>query len=198
MLQSKILDVYEVSGKKIKLSNYTHILAYHACRAEDELGFRAQGLKPYTRDEALAIAIRKLESDQVSRKKIEVAFHSLWEETQATRPARVWLMLQTEELLSDSTHYLIYGSEFLNTLAMRLGCRDKLRTIGKPMFVVCAVPISEIPECWLRDIEKDIKNRNTANRSIAVPSVAAENVRDIYYPTGYVRDPYSWCKVKLE
>lgn len=197
MSQSKILDVNKVGGKKISLSSYTHILAYHACRAEDEQIFRTKGLRPYTRDEALAAAILKLESDRVSRKNIEAAFHSLWEETQTSRPARVWLMLQTEEFLSESTHYLIYGSEFLNALAMRLGCRDKLRKIGKPMLVVCAVPITEIAQCWLSDLERDIKNRSTANRSIAVGAVAAENVLDICYPTGYVRDPYSQCQVKL-
>lgn len=197
MPEMNILDVHKVAGKKIRLNDYTHILAYHACRAEDVQVFRTQGLRLYSRDEALATAIQKLESERVSRKNIEAAFHSLWEEMQTSRPARVWIMLQTEEFLSESTHYLIYGSEFLNALAMRLGCRDKLRKIGKPMFVVCAVPIAEIAQCWLSDLERDIKNRSTANRSIAVGSVAAENVLDICYPTGYVRDPYSRCQVKL-
>ena len=106
-------------------------------------------------------------------------------------------MLQTEEFLSASTHYLIYGSEFLNALAMRLGCRDKLSRIGKPMIVVCTIPITDISSCWLSDLEQDIKNRNTGNRSIAVRSVAPKNIVDILYPTEYVHDPYSWCLVKL-
>ena len=152
MVQNRVLDVCTVGGKKIRLSNYTHILAFHACREEDERVFRTQGLRPYTRAEALAAAIQKLEGDRVSREQIEAAFNILWEETQTSRPARVWLMLQTEEFLSASTHYLIYGSEFLNALAMRLGCRDKLSRIGKPMIVVCTIPITDISSCWLSDL----------------------------------------------
>lgn len=157
MTQMKILDVKKVGGKKIRLSNYTHILAYHACRAEDGQVFLTQGLRPYTKDEALAAAIQKLKSDRVSRNDIETVFHPLWKETQSSQPARVWLMLESEEFLSESGHYLIYGSEFLNALAMRLGCRERLTQIGKPMIVVCIIPIADISQCWLGDLEQDIK-----------------------------------------
>lgn len=190
----RILDVKDVQGSTIRLSEYTHIRAFHACRAEDEQVFRIKGLKPYTKDEALAFAIRELENNHVSRQAIESEFHSLWKDN---TPSKVWLMLETTELLSISSHYLIYGSEFINALAMRLGCRDRLKEIGKPMIVVCNVPITDIPQCWLSELEQDVKSRNTANRSIAVNLVAPENVFDITYPTGYIRDPYSWGWYKL-
>ena len=136
----RILDVNKAHGKRIKLANYTHLLAYHACRAENEQIFRTQGLKPYTKDEALSAAIHKLECDRVSQKDIKTRFEELW----GTQPKSVYLMLETTELLGTSCHYLIYGSEFINALAMHLGCRDRLKEIGKPMFLVCAVPISDI------------------------------------------------------
>lgn len=189
-----ILDVNEVKGKRIQLSNYTHIRAYHACRAEDEQIFRTHGLKPYTRDEALEVAVRKLEHNYVNRKAIEIEFNALWE---SNTPTKVWLMLDPTELLSISTHYLIYGSEFLNALAMRLGCRNRLKEFGKPMIIACNVPISDISLCWLNDLEQDIKNKDTAHRSIAVSTVTPENVIEINYPSGFVRDPYSWIKYKL-
>ena len=188
-----ILDINKVQGKRIKLSNYTHVLAYHACRAEDEQIFRTQGLKPYTKDEALSAAVHKLESTRVSRKDIEAKFEELW----GKQAKSVYLMLETTELLRASCHYLIYGSEFINALAMQLGCRDRLKEIGKPMFVVCAVPISDIHKDWLDGLEQAIKRKDTANRSIAVSRVAAENVVDVIYPTGVVRDPYSWRNYKL-
>lgn len=190
----KVLDVNESPGRRIQLSNYTHIRAFHACRAENEQTFRVQGLKPYAKDEALEIAICKLEHEYVSKKAIETEFNTLWE---SNTPTKVWLMLETTEFLSTSTHYLIYGSEFLNALAMRLGCRDRLKGIGKPIIVECIVPIADISSCWLSDLEQDIKNKNTENRSIAVSTVAPENIIEIHYPTGYVRDPYSWGKYKL-
>ena len=195
MSDVKILNVKEVQGKNIRLSNYTHIRAYHACRAEDEQIFRVQGLKPYSKKDALEIAIRKLEHEYVSKKAIEIEFNTLWE---SNTPTKVWLMLETAEFLSTSTHYLIYGSEFLNALAMRLGCRDRLKEFGKPIIVACNIPISDISPCWLNDLELDIKNRNTGHRSIAVNAVTPENVFSIRYPTGSVQDPYSWGKYKLE
>ncbi len=190
----KILDVNEAKGRRIQLSNYTHIRAYHACRTEDEQIFRTQGLKPYTRNEALEVAIRKLEHNYADKKAIETEFNALWE---SNTPTKVWLMLETTEFLSMSTHYLIYGSEFLNALAMRLGCRDRLKKFGKPMIIACNVPISDISSCWLNDLEPDIKNKNIGHRSIAVNAVAPENVVAISYPTGPVRDPYSWGYYKL-
>lgn len=190
----KILDVNEAKGRKIQLNNYTHIRAFHACRAEDEHIFRTQGLKPYTKDEALKVAIQRLECKYVSKKAIETKFNTLWEEN---TPTKVWLMLETAEFLSISTHYLIYGSEFLNALAMQLGCRDKLKETGRPMIIACNVPISDISSCWLSNLEQDIRNKNTEHRSIAVSAVAPENVFDISYPTGSVRDPYSWGHYKL-
>lgn len=189
----RILDVNKAHGKRIKLANYTHLLAYHACRAENEQFFRTQGLKPYTKDEALSAAIHKLECDRVSQKDIKTKFEELW----GTQPKSVYLMLETTELLGTSCHYLIYGSEFINALAMHLGCRDRLKEIGKPMFLVCAVPISDIHKDWLDGLEQAIKRKDTANRSIAVSRVAAENVVDIIYPTDTVRDPYSWGYYKL-
>ena len=189
----KILDVKKVHGKKIKLADYTHLLVYHACRAEDEQIFRTQGLKPYTKDEALSAAVRKLKCGRVCKKDIEIRLDELW----GKQSKSVYLMLETTELLGTSCHYLIYRSEFINALAMHLGCRDRLKEIGKPMFVVCAVPISDIHEDWLDDLEQAIRRKNTANRSIAVSRVAAENIIDIIYPTDTVRDPYSWDYYKL-
>ena len=190
----KVLDVNEAKGKRIQLRNYTHIRAFHACRAEDEQILRVQGLKPYTKDEALEIAVCKLEHKYVSKKAIENEFNVLWE---SNTPTKVWLMLETTEFLSTSTHYLIYGSEFLNALAMRLGCRDRLKKFGKPMIIACNVPISDISLCWLNDLELDIKNKNTSHRSVAVNAVAPENVVAISYPSGSVRDPYSCASYKL-
>ena len=194
MADVKILNVKEVQGKNIRLSDYTHIRAYHACRAEDEQIFRTQGLKPYTKDEALSVAIHKLKSERVSKQAIETKFNDLWKENAHTR---VWLMLETAEFFDASTQYLIYGSEFINALAMHLGCRDRLKENGKPMIVACNVPISDISSCWLNDLEQDIRDRNTEHRAIAVNVIAPENVFDISYPTGSVQDPYYWGHYKL-
>ena len=71
MSEINILDVSKVQGKKIKLSDYTHIFAYHACREENKQIFFNEGLRPFTKEKALATAIRKLESQYIDKKKIE-------------------------------------------------------------------------------------------------------------------------------
>lgn len=190
MSRAKILDVNAVAGKSIKLSNYNYLLAYHASRVVDEESIRVHGLKPYTQTEALEDAVRKLEDCHVGRNRIFSVFSSHWDEVFASSPPRVWLMLNTKEFLDESTQYLIYGSEFLNGLAMKLRCRETLSKIGKPVIVKCAIPISEIPACWLKNLEEDIETRNTDNRAIAVSCVAPECIIDILHPTGYVPDPY--------
>lgn len=192
-----ILDVNAVSGKSVSLKNYTHIQAYHACRATDERSFRVHGLKPYTQMEALEEAVQILQSERVDRDKIESKFYPLWDEVYASSPSRVWLMLNTKEFLGESCHYLIYGSEFMNALAMRLGCRNKLTEIGKPMIIKCAIPISDISSLWLKDLGRDIASHNIDHRSIAVNSVVPEHIIDFICPTGYVKDPYSYAKIKL-
>ena len=190
----KLLDVRECRGKRINLSSYTHILAYHACRSESESNYRTYGLKPYTKDEALSAAIQLLTSDRISAADVEAELNNLWAINQSTN---VYLMLETTEFLSTSTHYLIYGSEFMNALAMHLGCRDALTKIGRPMFVVCAVPIAEISPGWLNGLTDAIKRKDTAYWSIAVESVAANNIIGFLYPTGCVRDPYTNALRKL-
>ena len=141
----------------------------------------------------MSAAIHKLECDPVCKESIETKFEELW----GKQAKSVYLMLEKTELLGTSCHYLIYGSEFINALAMHLGCRDRLKEIGKPMFVVCAVPISDIHKDWLEGLEQSIRRKDTADRAIAVSRVTAENVIDIIYPTDTVRDPYSWCHYKL-
>lgn len=191
MKKTNILDVTKVSGTKIKLRDYTHIRAYYASRTDDEQMFRTQGLKPYTREEALVDAVKKLESNRVSRRTIEKSFDTLWEECCHQFISKVWLTIEKEVLLTQSNHYLLYGSEFLNMLAAGLFCREKLKTIGKPMIVVCNIPLGDISSCWLEQLERCVETNDTTDYSIAVNKVAPENVIDVLYPTGIVRDPFT-------
>lgn len=148
--------------------------------------FRTQGLKQYTKEEALAEAVKKLESERIGRERVEKCFIINWKDSIISKFERVYLILDKEELLHDSSHYLIYGSEFIYSLAEELDCREKLKTIGKPMIVVCTVPIAEIEADWLVNLEQYIKDNDVNDCSIAVNSVAPENIIDILYPEGYV------------
>ena len=193
----RVPDVTKAAGTKVRLSDYSHIIAFHACRIEDEQVYRTRGLWPYTRETALVEAYRKLEGSRVSKERIDKEFAPLWEEVESFGPKRVWLMLETRAFLQESCHYLLYGSEFMNALAMRLGCRERLMSIGKPAFIQCAVPLADIAPCWLNGLESSIKHRGTSLSSIAVPYIAPENILDITYPTGIVQNPYTYRSITL-
>lgn len=156
--------------------------------------FRTQGLKQYTKEEALAEAVKKLESERIGRERVEKCFIINWKDSMISKFKGVYLILEKEELLDDLSNYLIYGSEFIYSLAEELDCRETLKTIGKSMIVVCTVPISEIEADWLVDLEQYIKDNDVNDCSIAVSSVAPENIIDILYTEGYVRAPYNKTK----
>lgn len=197
MEQKKVLETEKCKGKKIHLSNYTHLRAYHACRPENIQVYRDEGLIPYDKKAALEDAIQKLSGGKVSAEKVKAQFETMWENSESNRHPRVWLAVEKSELLDASCHYLIYGSEFLNALSMHLGCRDKLKSIGQPTIVVCDVPLKDISEVWLDGLEEAIKNKSSSMRSIAVSSVVPQNIVDFIHPTGLVNDPYTGMKYSL-
>lgn len=87
----------------MNLADYAHLLAYHACRAEDVRILRTYGLKSYTKGEELSTAIHKLECDRVCQKGIKTMFEGHW----VKQPKSVYLMLETTEYLDTSCHYSI-------------------------------------------------------------------------------------------
>lgn len=193
----KVLDTVKYRGRKISLSNYTHLRAYHACRPENIKSYIGEGIVPFNKESSLAEATRKLSDDRVTIKKVQEQFNIMWEDSDANQHPKVWLALEKSELLGDSCHYLIYGSEFMNALAMHLGCRDKLKRIGRPTIVVCDVPLRDISETWLNGLEDAIQCGTSSMRSIAVASVVPKNVIDFIYPTDWVNDPYTGIRSKL-
>lgn len=167
-------------GENISLSEFTHIRAYHACRVEDEAAIYKEGLIPFTRKSALETAKKKLPSyKNITEGQVKVLIDELWGEE--AHMGRVWFELGTSAFLEQDAHYLIYGSEILNAVFMRLGCRNVLKTIGKPAFVICDVPIGDIASCWLNNLEQFVKDGKAYQCAIAVPCVKPENIISIEY-----------------
>lgn len=197
MATKRVLKTEECKGQEIILSDYTHLRAYHACRPENIQTYIHEGLLPFSRETALDDAIRKLVGGRVTATNIRTQFEAIWQESDTSQHSRVWLALEKSELLEWSCHYLIYGSELLNALAMNLGCRDRLKRIGRPTIVVCDVPIEDISSTWLNGLEEALWEGETSMRSIAVFKVEPQNVVNFLYPTGWVNDPYTRMRYKL-
>lgn len=178
-----------IYGKRIQLHQYTHIRAYHACRPVSIQNYLTNGIIPYTKQEAMADAIRKLKSKK-SEKEIIDEFEKQWNESDVKNP-RVWLELNKEILINESGHYLIYGSEFLNALAMWLGCREQLKNVGIPTIFCCDIPLENISETWLDDIERTINDNMIDDISIYVSKVQPGNIIGYEHPSR-INDPYMY------
>lgn len=176
-----------IHGKRIQLHQYTHIRAYHACRPTSIQNYLTNGIIPYTKHKAMTDAIRKLKTEK-SEKEIIDKFEKQWDKSDVKK-SRVWLAVNKEILLTGSGHYLIYGSEFLNALAMELGCREHLKNIGIPTIFHCDIPLEDIPKFWMDDVERTINDNMIEDISIYVPKVQAGNIICYEHPKS-IENPY--------
>ena len=199
MKEKSVLIPWKYFGKKINISDFTHIRAYHACRIEDIGEYQINGLQPVNETTALANALRILGRFEKSKQRIESKFRERW--TVANEdPLRfkVWLELKKSELLGDSCHYLIYGSEFLNNIALDLGCRHMLKTVGHAYILTCEIPLKNILPSWLEDLCYHIENGCERGCGFPVERVLPEEIIKFENQNRVVEDPLDgYSKVKL-
>lgn len=189
--------------KSVDLSKYTHIRAYHACRPIYIDNYLINGIKAISRKLALEDALKRIKATYIAEDDVKKIFNKEWKNIDAS-DKKVWLAVNREILLTDSGHYLIYGSEFINMLAMELGCRDRLKNIGIPTIFICDVPLQDIEGSWLSAVEQAI-NGCSDDISIYVDEIKSENIIDYEHPKE-IQDPYygftkyrpNYCKIHVE
>lgn len=179
-----------IYGKYINIWDYTHIRAYHACRPLSIQEYLDKGIIPYTKSAAIKDAMNRLGIKRYEEL-VKEKFNKIWGESEASK-LRVWLSLDKETLLTCSGHYLIYGSEFLNTLAMQTGCREHLKDVGMPTIFYCNIPIEDISKDWLVDVERAINEWTYDDDiSVYVSQVKAENIIGLEHPER-IANPYEF------
>lgn len=178
-----------IDEKHINIWDYTHIRAYHACRPLSIQEYLDKGIIPYTKSAAMKDAMNRLGTKR-QEEQIKERFNEMWGDAEASKP-RVWLALNKETLLTCSGHYLIYGSEFLNALAMQTGCREHLKDVGMPTIFYCNIPIEDISKDWLSDVERTINEWECDDISVYVSQVKAENIIDLEHPE-QIANPYEF------
>lgn len=180
-------DFIKSNEKSVDLSMYTHIRAYHACRPIDIESYMINGIKAIGRKLALEDALKRIKAAYITEDDIKKMFNKEWKNVDVS-DKKVWLAVNREILITDSGHYLIYGSEFTNMLSMELGCRDMLKNIGIPTIFICDVPLQDIECSWLSAVEQAI-NRCSDDISIYVDAVRPENIIECEHPKE-IPDPY--------
>lgn len=140
------------------LKHYTKIRAFHACRPESIDEYYKNGIIPLDIVEWHAKAINLFfnsKSSEVSKSQIEAIIKGVKTET---REGNVHLGLDDKFLIKYCGHYLIYGSEYLMAIAVKLGHAVKkdltrvLRNIGIPTIFVCDIPFFKISNCEILEL----------------------------------------------
>lgn len=178
-----------------RLEDFTHIRAYHACRPVSLDKYLYEGIRPLTHAELFQEAALRLKGKYNSKEELENAFRSACtlDGQQPNRdPSVVYLGVSKEELLGESGHYLIYGSELLQATAVRLSpneyyadeYRNTLKKTGRPTLFACDIPIEEIDKAFLQSITLPIEGECT----ICVPYVLPQNICALLFPES-VFDP---------
>ena len=186
ILEEHINDEYETD---FWMDGYTHLRAFHACRPLRIEDYFKKGIMPISYNSALQDVKDRIVCDRVSEKEAVSKFQEEWSDF-ADMHKRVWLQMNKKLLLNEASHYLIYGSEFINALSMKLFCRDRLKKIGIPTIFFCDIPIDDIDPLTLSNIQDCINEEWTDDIGFSVDEVDVNNIVDYEHPTKRMTDPY--------
>lgn len=185
ILDEHIDDEYETD---FEIDGYTHLRAFHACRPLKIEDYLKNGIRAISYKSALQDVKDRVVCDKVSETEAIAKFQEEWSNL-ADIHKRVWLQMNKKVLLNEACHYLIYGSEFINALAMKLFCRNRLKKIGIPTIFYCDIPLDDIVPMTLNDIQNCV-NENIYDISFAVENVKPNSIVNFEHPTKRMNDPY--------
>uniref|UniRef100_UPI00046F2A17 hypothetical protein n=1 Tax=Paenibacillus maysiensis TaxID=1155954 RepID=UPI00046F2A17 len=130
--------------------DYTHIRAYHGCCTTNVKSYYENGILAIEENSARQQAIDLL-SERIAKEVVLNEFNKQWSKLDRIHK-HVWFTLTRKELINSCGHYLIYGSEFINSIAAALNCQEYLVGRGLPTIFHCDVPISDIPIDYTKGI----------------------------------------------
>lgn len=182
-------------NKRIDLHQFTHIRGYHGCRVHDEESYRKNGLHCFTYEEAWN-QCRKVFERVVAVDALKQVFDENWNEWYTNGAINgVYFFLSREGFKKGCGHYVVYGSEFLQAIAVSIersyfsgkftDYKEMLKNFGNPMVITCDVPTTDIDpsfldsiECSLND-EDDEDDEDITTLAFLVKQVDPENIVSI-------------------
>lgn len=133
---------------------YTHIRGYHGCRPLDIKTYYEKGFLFPQKARLLEHTLIVLANSWATKEQIKMLFDEAWKGYYAKG---IYFNICKNELLGDSGHYLIYGSELTCEVARRLGL-DAASLKGTPTLFSVDFPLSLVDEKTILDIKEDIMN----------------------------------------
>lgn len=149
------LDIDPVGNEAQELAQrldreYDRFIAYHACRPVDVSSYYKEGLLVARHADLLQMALRIFVGDQfpeISEDDVLAAS----KRKPSTDDGMLYVVLDDRALIYGSSHYLLYGSEYLACIAARLQDQygrdypQYLRSFGKPTVFELELPFEWMP-----------------------------------------------------
>ncbi|MEQ1515854.1 MAG: hypothetical protein ABL931_05125 [Usitatibacteraceae bacterium] len=148
----------EEEGVAALCDAFDAVRAFHGTRVPSPDAFRTGGLVPLNIKDAAESATRFFSAafPRLQAADFETARAAL--ASDAGRAGKVYFDLSRHELLTRSTHYLLYGSEYRMGFAANLpnpiACQAQLKRQGKPTLLACDVPLDFISEATLTELNR--------------------------------------------
>jgi hypothetical protein len=174
------------------------VRAFHGCRALSVHSYWKKGILPSNPNSLNRIA-RRIFSN---KERVEDVIKNLATEEYGSsyrnhNEGKVFFCLQMEHLIEECGHYLLYGSEYLLSIANHIHEPEVLRRRGRATVIESNVPTKDIPPdflyCLAGEILREIFERQSNDTyesevlDFGFPIVAAlspENIVRLHHPTG--------------
>lgn len=129
------------------------IRAYHGCRPLCISIYKKHGLLLPSK-ERLSAMLYELIGEHVERNKLNELINQRWDEY---AEKGIYFALDKNTLLDQCGHYMIYGSEFVSSIANYFHCRAMLKQCGTPTIFTVNVPTKFISDCVIQELIEMIK-----------------------------------------
>lgn len=125
--------------------NYDALKVYHGCRPQDVSSYYAHGFRPSDFEAARVDFDKFLKSVNYS---FPYNISHVIDSYSKTSRDLIYFILDREDFIDTSPHYIIYGSELMLSLAQNVDERLKflLREIGIPTIFHCVLPLHLIKD----------------------------------------------------
>lgn len=195
-MKRKKVYTLENRKKKINISAYTHIRVYHACRPANIEEYLKNGIHDFTKEEVYNIARDKLMQCGIDEGRIKEVFQESWDES-GSPFNEIYVNIFKDELMNESGHYLVYGSEFICGMAAQLFCQNQLKKIGVPTIFVCDVDINKFPQETIDCIENNSFYDGSWDGGICLrDNIEASEIVDYIQPKEMF-DPLTWTEYRF-
>jgi hypothetical protein len=193
-----IKDSFQYFGEKIR-KNVNYLRAYHGCKPIDIKPYFTSGLVPLKVDKFVQSTIELFREYNLTEPVLLEAMHEISTEF---RENLTWFVLDDRSFLDGAGHYLIYGGEYLQSVAGIIQRKKgipihlHLEKTGIPTVFVCDIPIKKLSiddlwelsgailENYFEIIFDGRKNNHGLNYGFSINTILSpEYLIDHYHPT---------------